>query len=285
MSNRLTNAFIAVGFPEKVTGTASAIHLLLLHRYDEREYLDKESKKPNRGFRKSYPGMEEICRVLGLTRQAVNEAVELLILRGYIIRVTIGKPGQQAEYVPVYALGLVGEYVNPALHVFKSYKGKKLAEHDKDTTPTCKEEPPKVLSEVYTISTTSNHKYEQTGKEFVRFDLLQALLTTELQESLQAGLSLETLLSEGESKGATIEIMARHLNIQNYSNAHNVSALAVHILKGFVEAYRATVVKSLPAWCGNCESDQHRVEPYPYEVPSTPPGKKSMVCRRCGKVA
>ena len=131
-------------------GTKKILLLHLCYRYDTRPLVDG---KPNKGYLKSYPGMTELCNVTGVSRQAVNTATEALIADSLIIRLTIGKPGRQAEFQPVYAMKLLDEHVNIGLHVSKSSK---VADSDKTATDTCKPGLQKVSSRIDTISIKSN---------------------------------------------------------------------------------------------------------------------------------
>ena len=74
MSNKLTEAYALAGSPVRLSGTAQSIHALLMHRFDERQFVNG---KPNKGYRKSYPSMEEIQTwCAGFSRQAISNAIE-----------------------------------------------------------------------------------------------------------------------------------------------------------------------------------------------------------------
>ena len=95
MSNKLTDAYAFAGSPVRLSGLAQSVHALLLHRFDERPIVNG---RPNKGYRKSYPSMEEMQTwCTGFTRQAVNKALEELIAKGFIIRVEIGRPGPSID--------------------------------------------------------------------------------------------------------------------------------------------------------------------------------------------
>lgn len=279
MSNRLTEAYAYAGSPVKLSGTAVAIYALILHRYDDRPEVNG---KPNKGYKKSYPKNEDICRWVGMSRTSVNRGIEELISDGLMYRCTIGKPGQQAEFVPIYALGLLGDFsVNYGLHVSKVYKNKKVSQSDKPVDIMSKADAPNVLTEVNSISTISiisNNTYEDKYK---LFNTLRPLLRDELRQ-LQGGKNYESALDILDSKGATVEEVARHLNSQNFANSHNLGGLVASMLTSYADSYTSVKPTVKPAWCGLCESPENRVEEFPYDVPSNPPGKRSRVCRTCG---
>jgi hypothetical protein len=73
VSNKLTEAYALAGSPVRLSGTAQSIHALLMHRFDERQFVNG---KPNKGYRKSYPSMEEIQTwCAGFSRQAISNAI------------------------------------------------------------------------------------------------------------------------------------------------------------------------------------------------------------------
>jgi len=277
MSNELTNAFILAGSPVKLSGSAVAVHALFLHRFDNRPEVEG---KPNKGYMKSYPSNEEICLWLGMSRTSANRAIEELISAGLVYRCTIGKPGQRAEFVPIYALSLVGNFsVNYGLHISKKYK--KVSERVKSTDTMSKEGLPNVLTEVNsisTITTTSKDKYENN---YVRFNTLRLLLKNELRY-LHGGKNYEEALEVLDHKGATIEEVARYLNSQNFANSKEIGGLVAYMLKNYADAYTSTKATVKREWCGDCESPENRIEEFAYEIPSIPEGARSRVCRKCG---
>ena len=114
--------------------------------------------------------MEEIQTwCADFSRQAISKAIEELIVNGFIIRVEIGRPGQRANYVPIYALGLIGDYVNVSLHKSKHYKGKKVTESVKTDSTISKQSLPKVSTGLDTISNTSNKSNNRNKDRFTDF--------------------------------------------------------------------------------------------------------------------
>lgn len=277
MSNELTNAYILAGSPVKLSGSAVAVHALFLHRFDDRPEVEG---KPNKGYMKSYPSSEEICLWLGMSRTSANRAIEELIDEGIIYRCTIGKPGQRAEFVPIYALGLVGNFsVNYGLHISKKYK--KVSERVKSADTMSKEGLPNVLTEVNSISTITTRSINTYENNYERFNTLRPYLREELRH-LQAGKNYEGALDELERKGVTVEEVAQFLNSQNFSTSHNVGGLVATLLTRFADSYTSVKATVKPDWCGSCESPESRVEAFAYEIRSNPPGARSRVCRVCG---
>ena len=230
MSNDLSNAYALAGSPVRLSGLAQSVHALLLHRFDERPVLNG---KPNKGYRKSYPSMEEIQTwCTGFSRQAVSKAIEELITKGFIIRVEIGRPGQRANYVPVYALGLLGDYVNISLHKSKNYKGKKVTVSDSPDSTISKQVLPNVSGQAYTISNESNISNNRNKERFTVFiDLLPSAL-----KCLEPGPNLDALLDVLDVKGGTLKALAGHLNEHDYTGSNNLSAVLFNRLRTYIEA-------------------------------------------------
>ena len=229
MSNKLTEAYALAGSPVRLSGLAQSVHALLLHRFDERPVLNG---KPNKGYRRSYPSMEEIQTwCAGFSRQAVSKAIEELIAKGFIIRVEIGRPGQRANYMPVYALGLLGDYVNNALHKSKNYKGKKVTVSDSPDSTISKQVLPNVSGQAYTISNESNISNNRNKERFTVFiDLLPSAL-----KCLEPGPNLDALLDVLDVKGGTLKALAGHLNEHDYTGSNNLNAVIFNRLRTYIE--------------------------------------------------
>jgi hypothetical protein len=231
MSNKVTEAYAQAGSPVRLSGLAQSVHAFLLHRFDERPVING---KPNKGYRKSYPSMDELQTwCAGFSRQAISKAIEELIAKGFIIRVEIGRPGQRANYVPVYALGLLGDYVNISLHKSKNYKGKKVTESVSPDSTMSKQSLPKVSTGLDTISSTSN---ESNNRNRDRYTVLIDLLPTALK-GLQAGTNLDALLEALEAKGGSLKVLADHLNDHDYTGATSLNAVLFNRLRTYIGAF------------------------------------------------
>jgi hypothetical protein len=277
MSNRLTDAYAVAGSPVRLSGLAQSVHAFFLHRFDERPVING---KPNKGYRKSYPSMQEIQTwCTGFSRQAISKAIEELIAKGIIIRVEIGRPGQRANYLPIYALGLLGDYVNVSLHKSKNYKGTKVTESVKSDSTISKQSLPKVSTVLDTISNTSN---ESNNRNKDRFTDLLHLLPIQLQ-GLKQGENLDAFLDVLETKGVPLQVTARHLSEHNYTGADNVSAVAIKRLQAFSGATPSTVEIGLPKWCGQCDEPTRKVN-YRYEIKGGN-GSTTNACPVCSRYA
>jgi hypothetical protein len=227
MSNRLTDAYALAGSPVRLSGLAQSVHALLLHRFDDRPVING---KPNKGYRKSYPSMEEIQTwCAGFSRQAISKAIEELIAKGFIIRVEIGRPGQRANYVPIYALGLSGDYVNVSLHKSKHYKGKKVADSDKSVSTISKQSLPKVSTGLNTISSTSSKSNNRNKDRFT--DLLH-LLPTHLQ-GLTQGTNIDEPLDRLDAKGVSLQVTVSRITAQPFTGADNPCSVLISRLNAF----------------------------------------------------
>lgn len=227
MSNKVTNAYADAGSPVRLSGLAQSVHAFLLHRFDEREFING---KPNKGYRKSYPSMQDIQTwCTGFSRQAISKAIEELIAKGIIIRVEIGRPGQRANYVPVYALGLLGDYVNVSLHKSKTYTGKKVTESVKTDSTISKQSLPKVSTGLYTISNTSNESNNRNKDRFTEF--LQ-LLPKQLQ-GLTQGANIDEPLDRLDAKDVPLQVTVSRITEQSFTGAGNPYSVLISRLNAF----------------------------------------------------
>lgn len=142
------------GLPCRVSTTAHLIYQIICYRYDDREFIDG---KPNRGYLKSYPGMDLLMSATGRGRNACNTAIEVLIKENLIARITIGKPGARAEYRPIYTLEALGESVSNTRHVSKVYKPRRRVENVSSALAKSLDYEHKESLPQDTISTISNH--------------------------------------------------------------------------------------------------------------------------------
>jgi len=227
MSNKLTEDYALAGSPVRLSGLAQSVHALLLHRFDTRPTVNG---KLNKGYRKSYPSMDEIQRwCSGFSRQAVSKAIEELISKGFIIRVEIGRPGQRANYIPVYVLALDGDYVNISLHKSKVYKNRKVSDSDTSSSSLSKQSLPNVSPDLDTISSTSN---TSNNRNKDRFSELLLLLPKHLQ-ALQQGKNIDVALDRLDAKGIPLEVTASHISEHNYTGASSPTAILIKLLEAF----------------------------------------------------
>ena len=133
--------------------------------------------------------------------------------------------------MPVYALGLVGDYVNISLHKSKKYKGKKVAESVSPDSTMSKQSLPIVSTGLDTISSTSSNSNNRNRD---RFSNLLHLLPTQLQ-GLTHGDNIDEPLNRLEAKGVPLQVTASHLSNHNYTGATNPYAVLISRLKDFSE--------------------------------------------------
>ena len=227
------------GLPCRVSTTAHIIYQIICYRFDDRITLT--NGKPNPGYNKSYPGMNAFVKATGRSRQACNTAIEALIGKGLVARITIGKPGSRAEYVPIHTVTALGISVKNTLHVSKQYKSRKLADNVKNTNSMSKEDLPKETSSLNTISTISNHKY----------DKLITLLPIEISQYIKPGKNIDKLLDRLVNQGVTIEAMSAYLRGFKYSDRYTIGGTVITHL----EALCGVTKPSGKEWCRSC--DQH----------------------------
>lgn len=240
MSNRHYEHAIK-GLPCRVSSTANTIYQLICYRYDEREFINN---KPNRGYLKSYPGMDAFVKATGRSRQACNNAIEQLIAKGLIVRLTIGKPGSQAEYRPVYTLEALGESVKNTLHVSKQYTTRKLADNVKNTNTMSKADLPNKSSPLNTISTISIHKY----------DKLMSLLPKDISQYINPGKNIDRLLDKLiDDQGMSIEAVSAHLSKQKYSDRYTIGGTVVTHLEALSGLNKPSKNRFKSEWCRKCD--------------------------------
>lgn len=217
-------------------GTKQIVLLHLSYRYDTRPTKDG---KPNRGYLKSYPGMSELCSVTGVSRQAVNTATEALIADGLVTRVTIGKPGRQAEFQPVYAMEILGEHVNLALHVSKTSK---IADSDKIATVTRKPGLQIVSRRIDTISIKSIKSTEPYNAE--RFTSILEGVPKELRSRVEPGDNLEKRLNELAHLKVSNDAIRACLNGKSWQNVTTPGAIVQHVLDDLITTTKDSLAQA-----------------------------------------
>lgn len=248
------------GLPCRVSTTAHIIYQIICYRFDDRITL--ANNKPNPGHGKSYPGMNAFVKATGRSRQACNTAIEQLITERVIIRITIGKPGSRAEYVPIHTLNALGISVKNTLHVSKEYKPRKLADNVKTTSTMSKEGLPNETSSLNTISTISNHKYRK----------LITLLPIEISQYIKPGKNLDKLLDKLVDNGMSLEAISAHLGGKKYSDRYTIGGTVVTHLEALLGVKRPSV-----NWCGKCDRVTHRF----IEPSAGIDGKETYECPTC----
>ena len=257
------------GLPCRVSTTAHIIYQIICYRFDDRITLT--NGKPNPGHNKSYPGMDAFVKATGRSRQACNTAIEQLIANGLVARITIGKPGSRAEYVPIHTVNALGISVKNTLHVSKEYKSRKLADNVKTTNSMSKEDLPKETSSLNTISTISNHKY----------DKLITLLPIEISQYVKPGKNIDKLLDRLVNQGVSIEAVCAYLSRKKYSDRWTIGGTVVTHLEALLGDKRPISNKFKSTWCGKCDDGTRQfVEASPgidgkntYECPTCHPNQ------------
>jgi hypothetical protein len=257
------------GLPCRVSTTAHIIYQIICYRFDDRITLT--NGKPNPGYNKSYPGMDAFVKATGRSRQACNTAIEQLIANGLVARITIGKPGSRAEYVPIHTVNALGISVKNTLHVSKEYKSRKLADNVKTTNSMSKEDLPKETSSLNTISTISDHKY----------DKLITLLPIEISQYIKPGKNIDKLLDRLVNQGVSIEAVCAYLSRKKYSDRWTIGGTVVTHLEALLGDKRPISNKFKSTWCGKCDDGTRQfVEASPgidgkntYECPTCHPNQ------------
>ncbi len=219
------------GLPCRVSTTAHLIYQIICYRYDDREFIDG---KPNRGYLKSYPGMDLLMSATGRGRNACNTAIEVLIKENLIARITIGKPGARAEYRPIYTLEALGESVSNTRHVSKVYKPRRRVENVSSTLAKSLDYEHKESLPQDTISTISNHKYDKSKTyDYVNYERwhvisqdLPPLLVRQWVHSKESEALLDQILN-----GTTLKAFRANLRRLNFDKAYDLTGLYMDYLR------------------------------------------------------
>ena len=219
------------GLPCRVSTTAHLIYQIICYRYDDREFIDG---KPNRGYLKSYPGMDLLMSATGRGRNACNTAMESLIKENLIARITIGKPGARAEYRPIYTLEALGESVSNTRHVSKVYKPRRRIENVSSALAKSLDYEHKESLPQDTISTISNHKYDKSKTyDYVNYERwhvisqdLPPLLVRQWVHSKESESLLDQIL-----KGTTLKAFRADLRRLNFDKAYDLTGLYMDYLR------------------------------------------------------
>lgn len=256
MSNREFNIIRIHGVPVKISPTAHNVHKVILYEYDTRPL--KLDGKPNPGYKTSYPGMEALQKATGVSRQSVERAITELIAKNIIDQVTLGKPGTRAHYRPIYALHLLGEPVNLALHVSRnneSSKRKKSVALAMEMSKASVQNESSTLSTISTTSIEKYDKYENGGIDVERWNVILNYLKDDVKMYLEPGPNYERRLDKLERKGTTPQAIGRFMAQQNWSTSYNIGGLFQSFLDQLLGVKKASESSSMPRNCGECDPE------------------------------
>ena len=259
------------GLPCRVSSTARMIYSIICYRFDDRVTLP--NGKPNPGHNKSYYKKNTFVMATGVSRQACNTAINQLIEAKLIIRTVIGKPGSQANFLPIYTLNALGINVNNALHKFKVYKPRKVADNVKSPDIMSKADLPNVLSALNTISTISNHKYGKYNKE--RFDEFIELLPKDVRQYIDPGANLDKELDESIAQGMSLETVCAYLSRKKYDHSHKIGGLVIFYLQE-LNGNKSNLFEGIK-WCYKC---LHSTRTFVERSPGVD-GKDTYECPTC----
>jgi len=237
MSYKEMNAFLDAGLPPeiiKLSGLELALYLIISYRYDTREFANG---KRNRGYLKSYPGMELFQRVTRMSRSAIEGALARLKEKGLITQVEKGYRNNTACYIPTYSINLLthGESVG-IRDTLDNEVSDNLAESVSDTgieSPVYAHKVSSTPVTISTTSTTSTNKYNM-----LRFNLILKSLPERLR-AISPGSNFEKLLDECDELGITDEIQ-RVLAGNKWDNIpSNAGGIVDKLIRDAIERKRA----------------------------------------------
>lgn len=237
MSNREMNAFLDAGLPpgiKKLSGLELALYLIICHRYDTREFANG---KRNRGYLKSYPGIELFQRVTGMSRSAIEGALATLKAKGLITQVEKGYRNNRACYIPAYSINLLSHRESVAyINTLDNEVSDNLAESVSDTgieSPVYAHKVSSTPVTISTVSTVNTNKYNM-----LRFNLILKSLPERLR-TISPGTNFEKLLDECDELGITDEIQ-RVLAGNKWDNiTANAGGIVNKLIRDAIERKRA----------------------------------------------
>jgi hypothetical protein len=237
MSNYEMNAFLDAGLPpgiKKLSGLETALYLIICHRYDTREFANG---RRNRGYLKSYPGMELFQRVTGMSRSAIEGALATLKEKGLITQVEKGYRGNTACYIPIYSINLLthGEsvaYADTIDNEVSSTPAESVSNTDIES-PAYAHKVSSTPFTISTISTISTNKYD-----LFRFNLIVLSALPERLRTLSPGANYEKLLDECDEVGITDEVR-RVIATNRWDNVKaNPGGIVNKLIKDSIERKR-----------------------------------------------
>jgi len=237
MSNKEMNAFLDAGLPpgiRKLSGLELALYLIICHRYDTREFANG---KRNRGYLKSYPGIELFQRVTGMSRSAIEGALATLKAKGLITQVEKGYRNNRACYIPAYSINLLSHRESVAyINTLDNEVSDNLAESVSDTgieSPVYAHKVSSTPVTISTVSTVNTNKYNM-----LRFNLILKSLPERLR-TISPGTNFEKLLDECDELGITDEIQ-RVLAGNKWDNiTANAGGIVNKLIRDAIERKRA----------------------------------------------
>jgi hypothetical protein len=254
MSNREFNVIREHGVPVKISPTAHNVHKTILYTYDTRP--TKANGEPNPWYKTSYPGMEALMRDTGVSRQSVERAITELIEKNIIDQVTLGKPGTRARYRPIYALGLLGEPVNLALHVSRnngSSKRTKCVAPGMEMSKAIVQNESSTLSTISTTSIEKYDKYENGEIDQERWNVIDNYLKDDVKKYLTPGPNYEERLNKLERKGITPQAVGEFMAHQNWSTAYGIGGLFEYFLDVLLGVRKVGQSSCMPPHCKKCD--------------------------------
>jgi hypothetical protein len=128
------------------------------------------------------------------------------------------------------------------------YKPRKVADNVNNASTMSKQGLPNEATEVYSISTISNHKYGKYNKE--RFDEFIELLPKDVGRYIDPGANLDIELDELMAKGWTLETVCAYLSRQKNHHAYKVGGLVISHLQ-VLNGNKSNHFEGIK-WCGKC---------------------------------
>ena len=219
-------------------------------------------------------------RATQVSRQSVENAISELIEKNIIDQVTLAKHRTQAEFRPIYALGLLGERVNLALHVYKNTMSSRRKKSVAPAMEVSKASEKTVSRSLDTISTTSTNKYDtykSTKIDVERWNVILNYLDDDVKKLLEPGPNYEERFNKLECQGTSPQVIGEFMARQKWSKAHTIGGLFQSFLDELLGAKRASESASKPRHCGECDPVTRQ---FP-ELSTGHDGKETYDCLTC----
>lgn len=241
-------AYLEKGLPPgiKLSGTAVAVLVIILFRYDTRE-----------GKKSAYPGMGEFMRAIPKSRSTIQEALKELLEKDLIIQIQKGYRNFRAEYVPTF--------------IFCNYEKESVGIPDTNKIATVKDVTPlPVISDVPTVAkspvlpekvsglpdvlntlnTLNTSKYV-SKVNVERWNVVISEIPKNLHQFIKTGGNYETLLDQCEANGMRLTEIRKAIGAINYTTAHKVGGLLNDVLQGLAGVKSVSKSKSGLDHCGD----------------------------------
>jgi hypothetical protein len=235
----------------------------------DRQILGHYCARYNKDKGKAWPSMEELLRITGVKhRESIDRSRGRLVDLGFLIRVTPGYRGQQAEFA--INLKLIESYISVTeqLHINKEQVTVELQEiterlltsnravgieYPSGYSKRIKPNKPINVNKDHVVKNQSKNKYEIN---YERWQVVTSYIDENARKLINPAPNSELLLDECQGNGYSPTAIRDHVGRINYSTAGKVGGVFIDALRTLAGVKKPTVSSSMPEWCGDENCDQ-----------------------------